>query len=269
MIPMTPFLFVVLLAVVENAVIPTDDTDNRILGGEDASIFEFPSMAYLFKVEKTGGLRPSGRGCGATIISDRWVLTAGHCVERALSSNVMLSVGSEYFDLESIHHASRIIIHEEFIHEKEGDISINIENDIALVKVKEPFHLDNLTIKAARLASKDEDIRPGSIVTTAGWGLTKGNKETKFLLKTNLEIISRQNCKRRMGSISIDRRNFCARGSRGKRTCAGDSGSPVFSNGEVIGVNSLITKNCTKSPRPNVSTRVAYFRHWIKENTGI
>ncbi|XP_068082748.1 brachyurin-like [Anabrus simplex] len=270
MISMTPFLFVVLLAVVENAVIPTDDTDNRILGGEDASITEFPTMAFMFIVTKTDGPRQSGYKCGATIISERWVLTAGHCVEGTISSNVTLRVGSENFNLGSIHHASRIIIHEEFIHVEEYGILVNIENDIALVEVKEPFLLNDFTIKAATLASQDEDIPPGIPVTAVGWGGVSEYADTDILQKANMVIINKMECKRYYGPrTSIDRRNVCAQDPEvGRRTCGGDSGGPLFVGDVVVGVTSFGEK-CVWYSGPPVFTNVAYFRDWITQKTGI
>ncbi|XP_068082749.1 trypsin-1-like [Anabrus simplex] len=270
MISMTPFLFVVLLAAVENAVIPTDDTDNRIFEGEDAWIFEFPSMAFMFIEKKRDGIIRSGSQCGATIISERWVLTAGHCVEGALPSNVTLNVGSEYSNFGFDHHASRIIIHEEFIHEQEGDILINIENDIALVEVKEPFPLNDVTVKAATLASQDETIPSGIPVTAAGWGILGEYTTTDYLKKANMVIMNTKQCKKSYDPRkSIDRRNVCAVDpQQGRHTCRGDSGGPLFLDDVVVGVTSF-GGSCKRTLRPTVFTNVAYFRDWITQRTGI
>lgn len=51
---------------------------NRILGGNDTSIDEFPWMALLQYRNSTGHL---AFACGGMLISKRYVLTAGHCIK--------------------------------------------------------------------------------------------------------------------------------------------------------------------------------------------
>lgn len=51
---------------------PPESTQGKIIGGHEVSIEEFPFIASLFRF--------ANFQCGAVIISDRFVLTAGHCV---------------------------------------------------------------------------------------------------------------------------------------------------------------------------------------------
>ncbi|XP_066999043.2 trypsin-1 isoform X2 [Anabrus simplex] len=236
--------------------------DNRILRGENASITEFPSMVFL-KI----GLRRKGvySLCGGTIISERWILTAAHCVHNAIASNITMRVGSENkLHGGSVRRASRIIEHEEYSFKEDGGKRKKVRNDIALVEAEEPFPLNNLTIKTARLAVRNEDTAPGTIVTVAGWGVIEGNYGTKILQKAELEIIRSQRCGKH------DRTKLCAVDSRKEKgICSGDSGGPVFKKGVLVGVTSTGQGNCNLKGSVSTSASVAYFRDWIYQNSGI
>ena len=52
----------------------------RIVGGEEATPHQYPWMAALFIDDKWF--------CGGTLISDEWVMTAGHCADDATSVEV-------------------------------------------------------------------------------------------------------------------------------------------------------------------------------------
>ncbi|XP_068082747.1 mite allergen Der p 3-like [Anabrus simplex] len=269
MTPVSSFLFVALLGMVENTVIPTDDTNNRILGGEDAEITEFPSMARLQRISPNSY-------CGATIISDRWILTAAHCVDGALPVDITVTVGSKYtmgWFGGSSHQASKIVTHEEYLLKEINGILYDSENDIALVEVEKPFPLNNLTINAARLPLQDEDTTEGTTVTAVGWGRIEGDNFTTVLQKVNLKIVSRQECERN-SLLMVDERNLCVADSRREKgICKGDSGGPLFKNDEVVGITSIGLAHCRSFFLifiPGTTfTKVAYFRHWIKQNTGI
>uniref|UniRef100_A0A0L8H0T4 Peptidase S1 domain-containing protein n=3 Tax=Octopus bimaculoides TaxID=37653 RepID=A0A0L8H0T4_OCTBM len=53
----------------------TASPDEHIVSGSDAGQCEFPHMAYL-----TIKMRGSETFCGASLLSDKWVLTAAHCL---------------------------------------------------------------------------------------------------------------------------------------------------------------------------------------------
>lgn len=58
----------------------------RIVDGRTANIGQFPYYAYL-DIEKSNG---SNAGCGASIISDGWLISAAHCLTDAQRVNVLI-----------------------------------------------------------------------------------------------------------------------------------------------------------------------------------
>lgn len=57
------------------------NTSSKIIGGQAAKPMEFPWQTSL-QVKSL-----SSHICGASLISDQWVLTAAHCMRRSSSAN--------------------------------------------------------------------------------------------------------------------------------------------------------------------------------------
>ena len=95
---------------------------NRIVGGEDASISDYPWQVALTNSPSGGGF------CGGSIISDSWVLTAAHCVSWESPSSLYIRVGSSsaYAYGGDSYSVSQIISHPNYSGES---------NDLALVEI--------------------------------------------------------------------------------------------------------------------------------------
>ncbi len=112
----------------------------RILNGEDASPLEFPWQASLRSRN-----RPDFHFCGGTLISDLWVLTAAHCLERDPDEALEVILGDHH---SSVQDGTEQVIQAEFFVLHPGYHYFNVTDprngnptpvpnvDIALVKLE-------------------------------------------------------------------------------------------------------------------------------------
>ncbi|CAG2166671.1 unnamed protein product [Oppiella nova] len=121
------------------------------------------------------------------------------------------------------------------------------------------------------IAGQDTDVAPGSIVKTIGWGLTSPTTFPEILQTLDVPVIKRGDCqsiyKINPDNFTVDETSICA-GGGGREPCSMDSGSPLTFNNTLVGLTSW-GKPCGHPGFPTVFTRVAKFRDWIREHTGI
>ena len=104
--------------------------DSRIVGGEEASPHQYPWMAALFIDDQWF--------CGGSIISEEWVMTAGHCADGAKSVEVMLGAHNVREDAED----GRMEIISTDIVQHESYNPFLIHNDIALIHLPQPIEFN-------------------------------------------------------------------------------------------------------------------------------
>lgn len=117
--------------------------NERIEGGSEIQPNEFPWLAFLTIYFWNG----DAAHCGATLISDRWILTAAHCTYGAVSINVTLGAHdvslSSSDPFQQMFSTRKWITHPSFAY---GDV----ENDLALIEVPQSISLSgNLKINSS------------------------------------------------------------------------------------------------------------------------
>jgi secreted trypsin-like serine protease len=98
----------------------------RILGGEKVDIRQHPwQVALNIKIEGKIYL------CGASVVAQKWVLTAAHCFGRSIQTgDVRAKAGTtDYMATGLWLEIQRVVVHEAYDHKTQ-------ENDIALIKLK-------------------------------------------------------------------------------------------------------------------------------------
>ncbi|CAC5419326.1 TMPRSS15 [Mytilus coruscus] len=240
--------------------------------------------------------------CGGTLISDRWVITAGHCVESVLSVPHMVSIvtGTPMKDGRdgNVVRVSEIIIN--------PDYNFIYKADIAVLLLQMPVLFDDY-IKPICLPNTLQYLPRDSPCYTAGWGLTdpkglyilfKVSSDTYTLaarININSEMIQDSKLKKLPNDLmyakafmwtnskcslayssEINDSMICAGilVGKGGDTCQGDSGGPLMCKNnhgtwQLVGVTSWGGGICGKSTLPGVYTRVTKYNTWIKSVTAI
>ena len=204
--------------------------------------------------------------CGGSIISEYWVVTAGHCI--IFSENmVTIRAGSDKKGSGgSIHKVAKVIKYKNF---KTNRYGIPI-NDMALIRVESPFILDGSRQPIA-LFEEGEEATDGSNSIITGWGaLQLGGRPSEILQIINIPIVSKTVCQEAYSNFGgIPPGQICAAHPIGEKdACQGDSGGPLAINGKLAGVVSW-GNGCAKPGYPGVYTEIASFRKWIRLTTDV
>merc|ERR1711881_79548 len=223
---------------------------SNIVNGDNASAGEFPWQASF---QTRGGWH----FCGASIISDRWLVTAAHCIgsKGPSAMKVVLGLHNKLFPGNAEAYAiERIIVHPKW--DRSG-----LNNDITLLKTKEAIKMGD-AVSTIKLPSQDEDFS-GKVCQISGWGEIGWNKGgSNVLQKLDVEIKSKSYC----GNYYQTPDKVCIRpaNNRASSACRGDSGGPLACDGVLVGAASYVYGQCN-TRYPNVYANVANFRDWITE----
>lgn len=107
-------------------------------------------------------------------------------------------------------------------------------------------------------------------VQTSGWGKTRPVRryEASSILRTvALRPLSHERCAEQGGWSEglLNDKVFCANATE-RKTCKGDSGSPVINhNNQLVGIVSWGSGHCGSDNKPSVYTRVKAYSGWIEE----
>jgi len=217
-------------------------TSNRIVGGEIAGWGQFPYQCLL---RVYGGFT-----CGCSILSDRWILTAAHCVGQDASAYTVL-VGTINANGEggAVYQAERVISHENY-----G----NFMNDIAMILVNTNIRIEGATqiiIRAGNLPGT------GSTHVLSGWGRVNPGGDVSQVLKfVYSNIIDGGECAARTGINHPG--TICFFSSNNNGVCNGDSGGPAQIQGLLVGVTNFIVGQCGGG-FPDGYASVPYYNDWI------
>lgn len=249
----------------------------RIFGGYPTNIESFPWQVFF--------QNPTSKAGGA-LIDEYWVLTAAHVVE-GLPDPTMY-VGSTSVKMERLENGQkltteRVIIHPDWKPVDDPETRRNFDNDIALVKLKDPVKMGP-KVSPICLPGTSSEYNPsvGDLGLISGWGRTETRYVVVRLQGAKLPITSSDKCEQvkeenpRVGAESFVFSNnmFCA-GEKGVDSCQGDSGGafalqvPNEENPKfyVAGLVSWGKKCGTYGAYTKVRNYLDWIRKTMKENS--
>ncbi|XP_050304853.1 trypsin-7-like [Anthonomus grandis grandis] len=255
---------------------------NRILNGKVVSIEDYPYQVlviwnvYILSVPQ----------CGGSIISENYILTAGHCVTIKQNDGkktwvqlrpemiTVLPGKSSAVDLRSAVSIAKIIVHPKLIlkhvFNSNGTCTgtKEVKNDIAMIRLKNPLTISK-TISIIRLPSQDEQDSSfcGKIAVVTGFGNTFHNQPTQDLHAVNITMPAVNDCEN--GFICV------SNGKPPRGTCQGDSGGPLVINGIQYGLTSYGTSNISAPEifcedfHTTYYVNIIKYRKWISQNSDV
>ncbi|XP_043526728.1 proclotting enzyme-like [Frieseomelitta varia] len=234
----------------------------RIVGGQNAILGEWPWIAALFN----GGRQ----FCGGSLIDDKHILTAAHCVANMNSWDVArLTVRLGDYNIKTNTEITHIERRVRRVVRHRGFNSRTLYNDIALLTLSEPVPFTQ-QIRPICLPSGSQ-LYAGRTGTVIGWGsLRESGPQPAVLQKVSIPIWYNSECRQKYGAAApggiVD--SFLCAGRAAKDSCSGDSGGPLMVNDgrwTQVGIVSWGI-GCGKGQYPGVYTRVTHFLPWIHKN---
>ncbi|XP_055624127.1 serine protease easter-like [Toxorhynchites rutilus septentrionalis] len=256
------------------------DASDRIYGGSVTNIDSYPWTAILIF---QNSLNTNLYHCGGSLITNRYVLTAAHCIDGVSEDYNLVGIRLGEWDLksdtdcnsESICSDAPVDVGIESM-VKHADYSREtLVNDVALIKLNESVTFTDYIApvclpipEIAKTKNTDE-----TTFTAVGWGNTEHKNGTyefgsRYKLHVQLKGVNMTYCNEAYEEEIIDSQ-LCAGAEKGEDTCQGDSGgglvAPVDGYYYAYGIVSW-GYGCGRKGTPGVYTRVTSFLDWIEKN---
>ncbi|KAH8388565.1 hypothetical protein KR093_010024, partial [Drosophila rubida] len=255
--------------------------NQRVANGYEVQLSSRPWMALL----RYQSLGQSRFLCGGTLISNRYILTAAHCVYGYQDQLYEIRLGEHRISTEKDCRQQgrkekcappvvdvgieKILLHEKY------DSKTNI-NDIALLRLNSTVSFQK-HIKPICLPISDELKQQAETLSeyfVTGWGTTENGSSSDVLLQANVPLQPRSACSRAYRRNVLDSQ-LCVGGGDLQDSCKGDSGGPLQAPALYLdmyklrmvefGIVSMGVISCGQISLPGIYTNVAQYVQWISD----
>ncbi|KAJ8402921.1 hypothetical protein AAFF_G00362350 [Aldrovandia affinis] len=252
----------------------------RVVKGKDAEIGSAPWQVMLYKKS------PQELLCGASLISDEWILTAAHCIlyppwgKNFTINDILVRLGKHIRakferDTEKIVAIDEIIVHPKYNWKE------NLNRDIALLHLRRPI---TFTDGIHPICLPTKKIAKGLMFAgfkgrVTGWGnlyetwSSSSHSLPAVLQQIHLPIVEQATC-RASTSIRITDNMFCAgfkpEDSISGDACEGDSGGPFVMKSPddnrwyQVGIVSW-GEGCDRPGKYGFYTHLFRMRRWMRK----
>ncbi|XP_046400502.1 phenoloxidase-activating factor 3-like [Ischnura elegans] len=279
--------------------------ETRIFGGENAMPGEFP-WNTLIESEQTYFPGKFSYVCVGSLITDRYVLTAAHCV--AKYGYIVRSVVLGEYNIETVNDPClaveklfleivsgkpcetdpplKVNVECTIVHPKYSNKTLKHPNDIALIRTEKPVvftaYIEPICLPVGEFNVRiKEELDYRTKLTVSGWGKTMNESMTSIPMKADIYLMDEETCK--SWHNFMDEEKLCAGEKNGKSACRGDSGGPLFTRkmmetneigeGEIAHQKrpkaiqvGIISTGSSGCDEPSLFTYIPNYLPWILSN---
>lgn len=208
--------------------------------------------------------------CGATIISNSYVVTAAHCTA-AVPAGTVYYVDCGDHDITSNTESTNVVIQVAQVMQHAQYNKETQDNDISVLRLQTPLTFSRNIQPICLPFNQVGQSVDGLTVTASGWGtVSSGGSQSVVLKKVDLPVLGTTQCQKYYGTSVTD--NMICTYSPGSDTCQGDSGGSVDykqpANGRycLLGVVSWGV-GCAGVNQPGVYAKTTNYLGWIAAQT--
>ncbi|MBC7459027.1 MAG: serine protease [Bdellovibrionaceae bacterium] len=238
----------------------TAQSHSRIVGGMPAKQGDFP---YIVSLQANG----FGHFCGGSLIANKYVLTAAHCVDNGVDS---VYVG--LLDQKNTASAENFKVVNIYVHPKNNPSTMDF--DFAILELSQSSSFKPVALNETEISfSASKPV----FATTAGWGTTSSGSSSlpDVLRQVEVPLVTKADCNAKASYDGVITDSMICAGYKagGKDSCQGDSGGPLVvtqADGTTLlaGVVSW-GEGCAGKDKYGVYGKVSAATEWIKSTAGI